>query len=109
LCARADALFDVAGMYVLDVSRGAAGRLVLTVETDSVSVGCPSCGVVAVGHGRHQLRDRVLTDPPPGLPQIRGDPRRPIRAAMRGEDLPDLHRQLPAPATPARSIAERQL
>jgi transposase len=59
LCARADALFDVAGMHVLDVSRGAAGPLVLTVETDSVSVGCPSCGVVAVGHGRrrHVARD----------------------------------------------------
>ncbi len=50
-CARADAMFDVAGMHVLDVKDGQSG-LVLTVETDQIEQGCPDCGVMAVGHGR---------------------------------------------------------
>ncbi len=50
-CARADALFDVPGMHVLEVHRE-PDRLVLTVESDADVGGCPSCGVVAVGHGR---------------------------------------------------------
>lgn len=58
-CARADALFDVAGMHVLAVERDRSDRLVLTVETDADVGGCPECGVVAVGHGRrvHQVAD----------------------------------------------------
>ena len=58
-CARADALFDVPGMHVLDVAVDGRGRLVLTVETDRTVAGCPSCGVVAVGHGRrvHRVHD----------------------------------------------------
>ena len=57
-CARADALLDVTGMHVLAVDRLPA-RLVLTIETDADLAGCPSCGVVAVGHGRrvHQAVD----------------------------------------------------
>ena len=51
-CARADALFDITGMHVLSVVRDDRDRLVLTVETDADVGGCPSCGVVAVGHGR---------------------------------------------------------
>lgn len=54
-CARADALFDVPGMHVLEVVREPA-RLVLTVETDTAINGCPACGVVAVGHGRREHR-----------------------------------------------------
>jgi len=54
-CARADALFDVAGMHVLDVIREPE-RLVLTVETDRDVAGCPTCGVVAIGHGRRRHR-----------------------------------------------------
>ena len=54
-CPRADALFDVAGMHVLAVV-GEGGRLVLKVETDQILAGCPTCGVVAVGHGRRQHR-----------------------------------------------------
>jgi hypothetical protein len=33
-CARADALFDVPGMHVLDAQRDQRDRVVLTVETD---------------------------------------------------------------------------
>jgi transposase len=58
-CARADAMFDVPRMHVLAVAVDAKDRLVLTVESDQVEHGCPSCGVLAVGHGRqaHVLHD----------------------------------------------------
>ena len=55
-CVRADALFNVPDMHVLDVARDEHGRLVLTVESDGGVTGCPSCGVVAVGYGRRQHR-----------------------------------------------------
>jgi transposase len=45
-------LFDITGMHVLSVVRDDRDRLVVTVETDADVGGCPSCGVVAVGHGR---------------------------------------------------------
>jgi transposase len=54
-CARADALFDVAGMHVFGVDRE-PGRLVVSVETDPDRAGCPGCGVLAVGHGRRVHR-----------------------------------------------------
>jgi transposase len=60
-CARADAIFDVPGMHVLDVNDDDRGRLVLTVESDQVQAGCPSCGVIAASHGR---RPRMLHDAP---------------------------------------------
>ena len=50
-CAQADAMFDVPRMHVLAVAVDAKDRLVLTVESDQVEHGCPSCGVLAVGHG----------------------------------------------------------
>jgi hypothetical protein len=58
-CARADALFDVPGMHVLDFGRDEDGRLVMRVESDQAATGCRSCGVVAIGHGRreHRLHD----------------------------------------------------
>ncbi len=59
-CARADALFGVPGMHVLDVSEQPLGadrrRLVVTVETDADLIGCPRCGVLAIGHGRREHR-----------------------------------------------------
>ena len=55
-CARADELFGVEGVRVLDVSTRDDGTLVLDVETDQVLAGCASCGVVAVGHGRRVVR-----------------------------------------------------
>ena len=58
-CARADALFDVPGLHVLDVARDEDGRLVLTVETEQQIAGCPGCGVIAGGRGRrgHRVAD----------------------------------------------------
>jgi transposase len=60
-CARADAIFDVPGMHVLDVEIDDRQRLVLTVESGHLEHGCPTCGVLAVGHGR---RTRLLHDAP---------------------------------------------
>ena len=60
-CARADAMFDVPGMHVLDVRVDEQQRLVVTIESDQIEHGCPRCGVIAVGHGR---RCRVLHDAP---------------------------------------------
>jgi transposase len=48
-------------VYVLDVEDDSGGRLILTVESGQVQTGCPSCGVVAAGHGR---RPRMLHDAP---------------------------------------------
>ncbi len=59
-CLRTDLLFDVPGMHVLTVDR-LPDRVVLTIESDADVGGCPSCGVVAVGHGR---RRRVVADAP---------------------------------------------
>ena len=60
-CARADAIFDVVGMHVLDVEVDDMQRLVLTVESAQLEAACPGCGVMAIGHGR---RVRVLHDAP---------------------------------------------
>jgi hypothetical protein len=45
-CARADVIFDVPGRHVLDVEDDRDGRLIVTVESDQVETGCPSCGVL---------------------------------------------------------------
>jgi transposase len=55
-CARADALFNVPGLHVLEVARDDCGRLLLAVESDQTVAGCPGCGVIAVGHGRRRHR-----------------------------------------------------
>jgi transposase len=60
-CARADAIFDVPQMHVLDVEIDGRQRLALTVESGQTEAACPACGVLAVGHGR---RVRVLHDAP---------------------------------------------
>jgi hypothetical protein len=44
-CARADAIFDVVGMHVLDVEVAELQRLVLTVESGQLEAACPGCGV----------------------------------------------------------------
>src|SRR4051794_11062046 len=58
-CARADKMFAVPGMHVLDVGVEDHDRLVLSVESGQLEAGCPSCGVLGVGHGRrsHMLHD----------------------------------------------------
>jgi transposase len=60
-CARADAIFDVPDMHVLDVEIDDQQRLVLTIESDQLEAACPRCGAVAGGHGR---RVRMLHDAP---------------------------------------------
>jgi transposase len=60
-CARADAIFAVPDMHVLDVEIDERQRLVLTIESSQLEAGCPACGVLAVGHGR---RIRILHDAP---------------------------------------------
>jgi transposase len=60
-CARADAIFDVVRMHVLDVEVDDLQRLVLTVESGQSEAACRCCGVMAIGHGR---RVRVLHDAP---------------------------------------------
>jgi transposase len=59
-CARADAIFDVPDMHVVDAGVDDQ-RLVLTIESGQLEAGCPACGVLAVGHGR---RVRILHDAP---------------------------------------------
>ena len=49
------------GMHVLAVRARATAGWCWTVESDADVGGCPSCGVVAVGHGR---RRRVVADAP---------------------------------------------
>jgi transposase len=60
-CARADEIFGVDGLHVLEVTTRDDGVLVLDVESDQTLTGCPDCGVVAVGHGRSV---QVLHDAP---------------------------------------------
>ena len=60
-CPRADELFGVEGVHVLDVTTRDDGTIVLEVESDADLTGCPDCGVVAIGHGR---RVQVLHDAP---------------------------------------------
>ena len=43
-CARADAIFDVPDMHVVDVEIDDQQRLVLTVESGQLEAGCPACG-----------------------------------------------------------------
>jgi len=75
-CARADAIFDVPNMHVLDVEVDDQSRLMLTVESGHGEAACPRCGVMAIGHGR---RVRMLHDAPmPGPGHA---------AAMAGTDL----------------------
>ncbi|MBC9956184.1 ISL3 family transposase [Yimella sp. cx-51] len=42
-------------MHVIDVEHETADRVVVTVESPPGPVGCPTCAVVAVGHGRDEV------------------------------------------------------
>jgi transposase len=54
-CTRADALLGVEGIHIRSVTTTANG-LVLRVETGETLSGCPACGVIAIGHGRREVR-----------------------------------------------------
>jgi hypothetical protein len=43
-CTRADAMFDVPGMHVLEVEVDEQQRLVLTVESDQLEMAVPAAG-----------------------------------------------------------------
>uniref|UniRef100_UPI003F5003F7 ISL3 family transposase n=1 Tax=Agrococcus chionoecetis TaxID=3153752 RepID=UPI003F5003F7 len=59
-CSRCDLLLGLECVRVEHVDRGAR-VMTVTVSSADGSAGCPSCGVVAVGHGR---RKRMLNDAP---------------------------------------------
>ena len=63
-CARCDLLLGLDGVQVEHVERGPTGMTV-TVSTPWQLMGCPACGVVAVGRGR---RVRALHDVPGVVP-----------------------------------------
>jgi transposase len=46
--------------FVVGVQVDVGGEWWLAVETTATMVGCPACGVVAVGHGRRQVKVRDL-------------------------------------------------
>ncbi|QYF89904.1 transposase family protein [Arthrobacter sp. PAMC25284] len=54
-CTRADVLLGVEGIHVSSVTTSGTG-LVRRTETGEDIIGCPDCGVVAIGHGRRQVR-----------------------------------------------------
>jgi hypothetical protein len=43
-CARADAIFDVPNMHVLEVEVDSQQRLVLTIESGQLEAAYPACG-----------------------------------------------------------------
>ncbi len=65
-CARCDLLLGLDSVHVEDVDRRNE-LLTVTISSPAAPVGCPSCGVVAVGRGR---RRRVLHDVP-GVTRVR--------------------------------------
>ena len=60
-CDRCDLLVGLDGLHVIAVERDDGGRLTVTVESAPAPMGCPTCGVVAHGHGRVEVR---LVDAP---------------------------------------------
>ena len=60
-CDRCDLLVGLAGLRVTGVARGEDDALTVTVESEPAVMGCPTCGVVAHGHGRIEVR---LVDAP---------------------------------------------
>lgn len=59
-CSRCDLLLGLDGVHVEHVERS-DGLVVVTVSSVASPMGCPACGVIALGRGR---RRRVLHDVP---------------------------------------------
>lgn len=55
-CDRCDLLVGLPGLHVIAIERDARDRLVVTVESEPGLMGCRSCGVIAHGHGRVDVR-----------------------------------------------------
>ncbi len=61
-CDRCDLLVGLPGLHVIGVERDDGdGSLTVTVESEPQVMGCPTCGVVAHGHGRVNV---TLVDAP---------------------------------------------
>ena len=60
-CQRCDLLVGLDGLHVTGVERDDGGGLTVSVESAPAPMGCPSCGVVAHGHGRAEV---VVVDAP---------------------------------------------
>lgn len=60
-CDRCDLLVGLPGLHVIAVEHDARERLVVAVESAPEPMGCRSCGVIAHGHGRVDVR---LVDAP---------------------------------------------
>jgi transposase len=67
-CDNCDVLLGLDGLHVIAVRRDEGRVLNVTVESAPGPVGCPDCGVVAVGHGR--LVVRLVDTPSAGVPVI---------------------------------------
>ncbi|WP_461004823.1 ISL3 family transposase, partial [Terrabacter terrigena] len=65
-CDRCDLLVGLDGLRVTAVARDEDGALSVVVESEPAVMGCPSCGVVAHGHGR--LEVRLVDAPSAGRP-----------------------------------------
>lgn len=51
-CDRCDLLVGLDGLRVIAVERRGRDALTVTVESPPGPIGCPGCGVLAIGHGR---------------------------------------------------------
>ena len=60
-CDRCDLLVGLDGLRVTGVARDEVDALTVVVESEPAVMGCPTCGVVAHGHGRRDVR---LVDAP---------------------------------------------
>ena len=66
-CERCDVLVGLEGLHVIAVERDTgSGALTVTVESEVGVMGCHSCGVVAHGHGRVEVR--LIDAPAMGFP-----------------------------------------
>ena len=73
-CDRCDLLVNLEGFHLMSVAR-TPQALVLDIESCNQLVGCPSCGVIAQGHGRVVVE--VIDAPWAGIPaRIRWHKRR---------------------------------
>lgn len=95
-CTRADALLGVEGVHLSSVT-ATPDELILGIETGEDLTGCPECGVVAVGHGRREVRlhdfpcfdrsvrlllaKRVWRCPDPGCPRTTFTEEHPLAGA----------------------------
>ena len=102
-CSRCDLLLGLEGVHVEHVDRR-EDVLVVTVSSPAGAMGCPACGVIAVGRGR---RRRILHDVP-GVTRVRIVWRQRIwRCADEGCNKKTFVEQVPSLVDPRGSITKR--